>query len=178
MKYDSFVGQVQSRGRLGSLGEAVGAIRATLETLGERLAGGEAKDLASQLPREIGYYLFRGAVGFGGERFDYREFVERVAYRARVDQPEAAYLSRVVMEVTSEAVSPGEFQDIIQQLPGDFSPLFAGSTGKARKGSWREESWPIEAEGETEPDADNREARRATREQPTAARSQRQNQNR
>jgi uncharacterized protein (DUF2267 family) len=178
MKYDSFVGQVQSRGGLASLGDAVGAIRATLETLGERLAGGEAKDLASQLPREIGYYLFRGSAGFGGERFDYNEFVERVAYRACVDRPKAAYLSRVVMELVNEAVSPGEFEDVVQQLPADFSPLFAGSRGNVRKGTWREQSWPLANEGEIEPVAENRATRGSTRERPSAPRSQRENQER
>jgi uncharacterized protein (DUF2267 family) len=137
MKYDDFVGQVQSRAHLGSLGDAVAAIRATLETLGERLTGGEAKDLASQLPREIGYYLFRGVIGSLGDRFHYREFVDRVAFRERVDSPLAAYHSRVVMEVVMDAVSPGEIEDVIQQLPGDFAPLFAGSAGKARKQATR-----------------------------------------
>ena len=177
MKYDTFVGQVQSRAKLGSLGDAVGAIRATLETLGERLAGGEAKDLASQLPREIGYYLFRGSTGLG-DRFHYREFVERVAYRECVDEPEAAYHSRVVMEVLSEAVSPGEFEDIIAQLPEDYAPLFAGSTGNAGRQTWRARSWPLEGETESAPNAEFRETRRVTRERPerqTAARSQRQN---
>ncbi len=50
MKYDEFISQVQRRANLASREEAERATRATLETLGERLAGGEAKDLAAQLP--------------------------------------------------------------------------------------------------------------------------------
>ena len=50
MKHDEFIGQVQHRARLGSRGDAERATWATLQTLGERLAGGEAKDFASQLP--------------------------------------------------------------------------------------------------------------------------------
>jgi uncharacterized protein (DUF2267 family) len=46
MKYNEFVGQVQLRARLSSLDEAVGAVRATLTVLGQRLSGGEASDLA------------------------------------------------------------------------------------------------------------------------------------
>jgi uncharacterized protein (DUF2267 family) len=137
MKYDQFVGQVQSRARLGSLGDAVGAIRATLETLGERLSGGEAKDLASQLPREIGYYLFRGAIMFRSERFDFREFVDRVAFRESIKPPLAAFHARVVMEVVGEAISLGELEDVAGQLPGDYALLFAGSTGNVRTGSSR-----------------------------------------
>jgi uncharacterized protein (DUF2267 family) len=173
MNYDHFVGQVQHRARLGSLGDAVGAIRGTLETLGERLSGGEAKDLAAQLPREIGYYLFRGAIPFGGERFHYREFVERVANRERVDPPLAAYHSRVVMEVVGEAVSGGEIDDVADQLPADFAPLFAGSSGSIRRlGPRSENRWILEGESESS-------GRRAARSRPEQearirARSQRQ----
>src|SRR4051812_26298599 len=57
MQYDRFVGHVQHRAQLASNGEAVHAIRATLPTLAERLTPEEAKDLASQLPQEIGVFL-------------------------------------------------------------------------------------------------------------------------
>jgi uncharacterized protein (DUF2267 family) len=50
MKHDAFIGQVQHHARLDSRGAAERATRATLETLAERLAGGEANDLAAQLP--------------------------------------------------------------------------------------------------------------------------------
>ena len=53
MKYDEFIGQVRHRARLSSHAEAERATRATLETLAERLAGGEAHDLAAQLPPEL-----------------------------------------------------------------------------------------------------------------------------
>ena len=59
MKYDEFIAQVQRRADLKTKNEAVQAIRAVLETLGERLAGGEPKDLAAQLPSEIASYLER-----------------------------------------------------------------------------------------------------------------------
>jgi hypothetical protein len=40
MQYDQFVGQVQDRARLADSGAATAAIRATLETLGERIPEG------------------------------------------------------------------------------------------------------------------------------------------
>lgn len=57
MQYRDFLGQVQHRARLGRLQDAVTATRATLETLGERLEGGQGNHLAAQLPQEIGLYL-------------------------------------------------------------------------------------------------------------------------
>ena len=132
MQYDEFVGQVQNRAKLASNGEAVRAIRATLETLADRLAGGAADNLAAQLPREIGEYLRRESVGelSVGERFDLNEFFRRVAQKEQIDLPIAAYHARVVIEVVQEAVTPGEIAKIRAQLPDDYVPLFeAGSTG-------------------------------------------------
>lgn len=132
MQYDQFVGQVQSRAKLASNGEAVRAIRATLETLADRLAGGAADNLAAQLPREIGEILRRESVGelSAGERFDLNEFFRRVAASEQIDPPVAVYHARVVMEVLREAVTSGEMDKIRAQFPDDYAPLFeVGSTG-------------------------------------------------
>jgi len=50
IRYDEFLGQVQNRAQLRSRGAAERVTCATLQTLGERLAGGEAKDFAFQFP--------------------------------------------------------------------------------------------------------------------------------
>jgi uncharacterized protein (DUF2267 family) len=129
MKHDEFIGQVQHHARLSSRGEAERATRATLETLAERLAGGEAKDLASQLPQEIGEHLRREWSGMG-ERFSLHEFFQRVSKREGVDLPDAIYHARAVIEVVSEAVSKGEMDDVRAQLPAEFDRLFeSGSEG-------------------------------------------------
>lgn len=128
MRYDEFVGQVQHRARLGTEGEAVRAIHATLETLGERLYGGEAHNLAAQLPQEIGAYLEQPTIN---ESFDLDEFFNRVSMREGVDLPVAVYHARVVMEVLGEAVSPGILDKVRDQLPDEYDKLFqAGSKGK------------------------------------------------
>lgn len=130
MKHDEFIGQVQHRARLNSRGAAEHATRATLETLAERLAGGEADDLAAQLPPELGEYL-RGEGAALGERFSLDEFFQRVSLRERVDLPDAVFHARAVIEVLSLAVSKGEMDDVRAQLPAEFARLFeAGSTGQ------------------------------------------------
>lgn len=123
MKHDEFIGQVQHRARLSSRGDAEIATRATLETLAERLAGGEANDLASQLPRGFAEYLRAGLAG-EGERFSVQEFFERVSERERVDLPKAVYHARAVISVLYDAVSPGEMADVRAQLPAEYSRLF------------------------------------------------------
>src|SRR5260370_42086954 len=129
MKHDEFIGQVQHRARLSSRGAAERATRATLETLAERLAGGEAKDLAAQLPLEIAEHL-RGQWSALGERFSLDEFFRRVSLREGVDLSDAVFHARAVIEVLSEAVSRGEMDDVRAQLPTEFDRLFeSGSTG-------------------------------------------------
>jgi len=123
MKHDEFIGQGQHHARLSSRGEAEIATRATLETLAERLAGGEANDLASQLPRGIAEYLRTGLAG-EGERFSVEEFFQRVSEREGVDLPKAIYHARAVIAVLYEAVSPGEMADVRAQLPAEFTRLF------------------------------------------------------
>ncbi len=129
MKYHDFIGQVQHRARLSSEEEAVRATRATLSTLGERLGGGEASDVAAQLPQEIAIFL--KPEDEEADRFDVNEFFGRVERREQVDRPDAVFHSRCVIHVLSDAVSGGEFEDIRAQLPEDYKPLLdAGSTGR------------------------------------------------
>ena len=123
MKHDEFIGQVQHRARLGSRGDAERATWATLQTLGERLAGGEAKDFASQLPPVLAEYALSGCAG-AGERFSVGEFFQRVSNREGVDVPRAAHHARAVIEVVQEAISKGEIDDICAQLPSEYNQLF------------------------------------------------------
>ena len=128
MNFHEFIGQVQNRAHMATTGEAVSAIRATLQTLGERLYGGEAGNLAAQLPEEIGAYL---KMGDGSENFSLNEFFNRVTKREKVDPPDAVYHARVVLEIVGEAVTPGELNNVRAQLPGEYDPLFeAGSKGQ------------------------------------------------
>lgn len=127
MQYDEFIGLVQNRARLASNGEAVRATRATLEVLGTRLFGGEAEDLAAQLPEEVGYYLRQVEIN---ETFGLDEFFKRVSQREKIDLPQAVHHARAVISVVQEAVSAGEMADVQAQLPDEFAPLFeAGSEG-------------------------------------------------
>ena len=123
MKYDEFIAQVRHRARLGSHAEAERATRATLETLAERLAGGEAHDLASQLPPELARYLELPDAGIGA-KLTLDEFFELVSEREGVDLSAAAFHARVVIGVLTEAVSIGEIQDVRVQLPAAFAQLF------------------------------------------------------
>src|SRR5438132_1907027 len=104
LRYDEFIGQVQHRARLSSRAEAERATRATLETLAERLAGGEAHDLASQLPRELAHALKLPDAGIGA-KLTLDEFFELVSEREGVNLQDAALHARVVIGLITEAIS-------------------------------------------------------------------------
>lgn len=126
MQLHDFLGQVQSRARMPDMDEALRATRATFETLAERLGGNEPQQLAAQLPEELGRFL---EVHGESQRFDSDEFLKRVSQREHADLPVSVYHTRVVLEVLREAVSPGEIEDVIGQLPEDYKRLFNGSEG-------------------------------------------------
>jgi uncharacterized protein (DUF2267 family) len=127
MKRDEFLKHVQSVAQLSSREEAERAISATLETLAERIVGDEAKDLASQLPQEIGQYL-RGREGQNGNHFPLKEFYQRVSEKEGVEPTVAATHARAVFTVLNAAVSPGEFADVRANLSEDYADLFAASS--------------------------------------------------
>ncbi len=129
MNHDEFVGQVQARARLGSRGEAEHIIRATLETLGERLKAGFADNIAAQLPQEIGRHL-RTDTSF--ERLSLDGFFHRVLIRegGGTELPDAVFHARCVMEVLQTAISQGLVEKLHEVLPPEFEPLLEGSQGR------------------------------------------------
>lgn len=67
-----------------------------------------------------------------GVRFDLKDFYELVSKREGVDVPKAACHVRAVASVLREAVSPGEWEDVLAQLPTDYDRILeSGSEGEA-----------------------------------------------
>jgi uncharacterized protein (DUF2267 family) len=121
MKGEQFIAEVRNLAELGSNEDAQKAIRATLETLKERLAGNEPSNLAAQLPPEIAPYV----EGEGGrEAFSVQEFYGRVAQKEGVDNDEAVKHARAVATVVQTAVTGGELEDVRSQLSDDYKELF------------------------------------------------------
>ena len=98
------------------------AVTATVETLSERLSGGEANDLAAQLPAEIQAPLQRSAEE--AEGFSLEEFYRRVGEREGVDIDTARKDASAVMTVLRVAVTPDQVDDLMAQLPSAFNVLF------------------------------------------------------
>lgn len=127
MKYDEFVGEIQHRAHLPSRGAAETAIRATLETLAERIPEATAHHLADQLPHELGHHLRSGKAS----HLSLGEFYEHVADREEGDCSTAAFHARVVLTLVAEVVSPGIMSKVRRELPRDFDPLLLPERGAA-----------------------------------------------
>jgi uncharacterized protein (DUF2267 family) len=120
MRYAQFIEKVAERTG-GSLGQAEALAQATLLTLADRITGGEARDLAAQLPSELRDFLDKKEEP--AEAFDLDEFVHRVSLRAGVDRDTARKGVAAVLQTLYAAVSTGEFEDVLAQLPKEFQNL-------------------------------------------------------
>ncbi len=116
MNFDEFTGTVQHRLEFPGTGEAVRAIRATLQTLGQRLPAGNAEDLAASLPMEVKWYM-TGAVTEHGQRFDWQEFLDRVSEIERADRADAAHHARVIVDLVATQVPKSDFRQLRDALP-------------------------------------------------------------
>lgn len=121
MQYQEFVNQVNERIRAGYPGEAEYAIKATLATLGEHLAGKRAEDLGARLPAELQAQLASGNYAEAAKDFSPVEFHRRVAERGRLSSAEdgaghAQATGQAVLTVLSEAVGGKEFGDVLRRL--------------------------------------------------------------
>lgn len=122
MDYQTFVARVA---RLTGTAEdrAATLTAATLETLAERLTGGEALDLAAQLPKPLWGTLRPHPRTEAAERFGAAEFVARVARRADCDENTARAGASAVFATLREAITGGEFSQVVVQLPRDYRDL-------------------------------------------------------
>jgi uncharacterized protein (DUF2267 family) len=127
MKHDEFVGEIQHRTHLPSRGAAEAAIRATLETLADRIPEATARHLGDQLPHELGHFLRSGRPS----RISLGEFYEHVAAREETDVATAAFHARVVITMMAETVSSGIMSKVRRELPKDYEPLLLPERGAA-----------------------------------------------
>ncbi|HEV7906629.1 MAG TPA: DUF2267 domain-containing protein [Pseudonocardiaceae bacterium] len=124
MPADEFVRRVAQRAGLDDE-HTRKAVDAVLETLGERISGGEVDDLVGQLPEELHAPLRRGTDRTHGaaQKMSLDDFVRRVAEREGVPPDQAREHARAVFATLREAVTDKEFSDVTSQLPDEYDVL-------------------------------------------------------
>ncbi|QKV91134.1 DUF2267 domain-containing protein [Streptomyces sp. NA02950] len=135
MRYDELTDQVRARARLPDRRSAERAVRATLETLAERIPDGLADHLAAQLPTEAAEPMRRVAASHRGspeerayrrdhgERFDLTGFAGRIAWRTEHTEEEALREASAFFEVLDAAVDPELMEKVYGVLPSDIRAL-------------------------------------------------------
>ncbi|MFJ5556588.1 DUF2267 domain-containing protein [Streptomyces sp. NPDC093250] len=123
MKYDEFLARVRERGEYKDKNEAEGVTNAVLEVLAQRISPGEVEDLASQLPGPLGDVLLKARPA-QAESFGIEEFYRRVAERTNARPRTAQWDASAVLTTVADAVTGGELNQIISQLPSGYAVLF------------------------------------------------------
>lgn len=121
MLYEEFIKKVQDYAGLDNTDTAALVTRATLETISERLPRTHREHLAAQLPDELKQYLPRRP---HMEYLLLEEFYRRVASRSDTSYQNGVKYAMAVARVLSEAVAPGELDDILSGLPDEYNELF------------------------------------------------------
>jgi uncharacterized protein (DUF2267 family) len=98
-----------------------------LETLAERIAGGEVRDLISRLPARFHEALKRGDASSGGKALPMSldDFIARVGEREGVDEFQARDHVRAVMTTLREVVGQDEWSDVTVELPREYDAVLA-----------------------------------------------------
>lgn len=144
MDPQEFADIVQDEGDFESRSAAREATEAVFRTFGERIAEGEAEDIAAYVPQEFRGWLLthepESAAGFGLD-----EFYDRVAERGDVSKERAREWSEAVFDALAEQAPARELARIEVQLPPEYKTIM----------NWPE--WTnIEEETEHEPRRDER----------------------
>lgn len=128
MRYHEFTRRVQEYADLGSRDEAEQITEAVLATLGERLYRTERGNLAAQLPNKLKEMLYAEQppenTRWDVDRFTVEDFYHRARGRAELPFKAAVKRTKAVMVVLREAISPGEFADLMDELPEEYDGLF------------------------------------------------------
>jgi uncharacterized protein (DUF2267 family) len=127
--YDQFVGIVSQRGGL-PREQAEAIARTTLETLSELITPDEVEDLAAQLPKPLKEQLHPHD---RTESYGVDEFVRRVSERAKVPTPVAAIGVKAGLTTVREAVTEGEFDDVVAQLPDEYAAVIGPPDWRGRR---------------------------------------------
>jgi uncharacterized protein (DUF2267 family) len=131
MKLKELVIEVRNRAHFKSQREVIMAIQATLQTLGERLSGLEATELAGRLPGEVARYVLLN-MEMPATPPSTAGFFKRIALREGVDLSMAVPHTRAVMETLQRVCGQPNGRPAGHLPVDDITRLFDTSVLRAR----------------------------------------------
>jgi uncharacterized protein (DUF2267 family) len=122
VKFEEFVRKVAERADVSDRFEAEKTAVVVLQALCDRLTGKEADDLLAQLPA-----MFKELVIASPSPLPISadEFVTRVAAELEIAPGEARMRIRAVFATLREALTRGEYEDVLEQLDPEYADLLA-----------------------------------------------------
>jgi uncharacterized protein (DUF2267 family) len=122
VKFEEFVRMVGKRAGIPDRFDAEKTAVVVLQALSDRLTGKEANDLLAQLPA-----MFKELVVVSPSALPISTnvFVERVAGELDIEPDDARERIRAVFATLREAVTRGEFEDVLEQLDPEYADLIA-----------------------------------------------------
>jgi uncharacterized protein (DUF2267 family) len=122
VKYDRMVKGVDERAGLGDWAEAERTLRVVVQALADRVLGDEADDLRAQLPEPLKSEI---TVSPQADPMNAQEFVQRVAGDLGLPEDEARDRARAVFATLHDAVTEGEWEEVVGQLDRNYAELIA-----------------------------------------------------
>ncbi|WP_026454810.1 DUF2267 domain-containing protein [Saccharomonospora iraqiensis] len=118
-----FAEKVRERAGIDNVEEADQLSRACAQVLGETISGGQAENLALQLPDELGAEL--AAQRGQASSFDKAQFLEKVGGKIlSVDTDRVERQVAAVFATIRETTRKGELNDTLAQLPPELTEMF------------------------------------------------------
>jgi uncharacterized protein (DUF2267 family) len=122
VKYDEIIKRVQVRAGIADRSEAEGTVIEVLQELCDRLSGKEARDLLAQLPGELQAAVI---VSPSPLPVDHDTFIANIGRELGISDEQARMRIRAVISTLREAVSWGEFQDVLEELDPQYADFVA-----------------------------------------------------
>lgn len=124
----TFIDTVRGTGRFESDADAREATVATLETLSECIARGEAENIAEQLPDEFAEHLLVDETE-EAHPLEYEAFLSQVSEKAGFERAHAQANVQAVAGALEQTLEEFEYESLRGQLPAEYDPLFEAVSG-------------------------------------------------
>lgn len=122
------INAVSEEAHIDDKNDAFQAMRATLQTLRDRLPAGEVDQLGAQLPRLISGFYYEGWQPAAEPQKDrtQEEFLDHIRSYMKDIEPtiDAELTARSVFDVIERSVSKGEVEDVKNSLPQELRDLW------------------------------------------------------